>query len=54
MTLILLVFLGGVLTILSPCILPVLPYVAGWYAKYKDHGLVVIGVHAPEPAGKAS
>ena len=20
----------------------------GWYAKYKDHGLVVIGVHAPE------
>lgn len=25
-----------------------LPYVAGWYAKYKDHGLVVIGVHAPE------
>jgi cytochrome c biogenesis protein CcdA/thiol-disulfide isomerase/thioredoxin len=25
-----------------------LPYVTGWYAKYKDHGLVVIGVHAPE------
>ncbi len=25
-----------------------LPYVSGWYAKYKDHGLVVIGVHAPE------
>jgi cytochrome c biogenesis protein CcdA/thiol-disulfide isomerase/thioredoxin len=25
-----------------------LPYVKGWYAKYKDHGLVVIGVHAPE------
>jgi len=25
-----------------------LPYVLGWYEKYKDHGLVVIGVHAPE------
>ena len=25
-----------------------LPYVKGWYAKYQDHGLVVIGVHAPE------
>jgi cytochrome c biogenesis protein CcdA/thiol-disulfide isomerase/thioredoxin len=25
-----------------------LPYVESWYAKYKDHGLVVIGVHAPE------
>jgi cytochrome c biogenesis protein CcdA/thiol-disulfide isomerase/thioredoxin len=25
-----------------------LPYVKGWYDKYKDHGLVVIGVHAPE------
>jgi cytochrome c biogenesis protein CcdA/thiol-disulfide isomerase/thioredoxin len=25
-----------------------LPYVTGWYAKYKDHGLVVLGVHAPE------
>ncbi|HXI76741.1 MAG TPA: cytochrome c biogenesis protein DipZ [Steroidobacteraceae bacterium] len=25
-----------------------LPYVAGWYEKYKDHGLVVLGVHAPE------
>ena len=25
-----------------------LPYVEGWYDKYKDHGLVVIGVHAPE------
>ena len=25
-----------------------LPYVKTWYAKYKDHGLVVIGVHAPE------
>jgi cytochrome c biogenesis protein CcdA/thiol-disulfide isomerase/thioredoxin len=25
-----------------------LPYVREWYAKYKDHGLIVIGVHAPE------
>jgi cytochrome c biogenesis protein CcdA/thiol-disulfide isomerase/thioredoxin len=25
-----------------------LPYVWGWYEKYKAHGLVVIGVHAPE------
>ncbi len=25
-----------------------LPYVNAWAAKYKDHGLVVIGVHAPE------
>jgi thiol-disulfide isomerase/thioredoxin len=25
-----------------------LPYVKGWYAKYRDHGLVVIGVHSPE------
>jgi cytochrome c biogenesis protein CcdA/thiol-disulfide isomerase/thioredoxin len=25
-----------------------LPYVESWYAKYKDHGLVVVGVHAPE------
>jgi cytochrome c biogenesis protein CcdA/thiol-disulfide isomerase/thioredoxin len=25
-----------------------LPYVNGWYEKYKDHGLVVLGVHAPE------
>ncbi len=25
-----------------------LPYVKAWAAKYKDHGLVVIGVHAPE------
>ena len=24
------------------------PYVRGWYDKYKDHGLVVIGVHSPE------
>ncbi|MEO7066916.1 MAG: cytochrome c biogenesis protein DipZ [Rhodanobacter sp.] len=25
-----------------------MPYVRGWADKYKDHGLVVIGVHAPE------
>ncbi len=25
-----------------------LPYVTGWYDKYKDDGFVVIGVHAPE------
>jgi thiol-disulfide isomerase/thioredoxin len=25
-----------------------LPYVKAWYEKYKDHGLVVLGVHAPE------
>jgi thiol-disulfide isomerase/thioredoxin len=25
-----------------------LPYVRAWAAKYKDHGLVVLGVHAPE------
>jgi len=25
-----------------------LPYVRGWYNKYRDHGLVIIGVHAPE------
>jgi len=25
-----------------------LPYVEAWHDKYKDHGLVVIGVHSPE------
>jgi thiol-disulfide isomerase/thioredoxin len=25
-----------------------LPYVRAWAAKYKDHGLIVIGVHTPE------
>jgi thiol-disulfide isomerase/thioredoxin len=25
-----------------------LPYIKHWYDEYKDHGLVVIGVHAPE------
>src|SRR6202046_5472664 len=34
----------------SSCIncLRALPYVEGWAAKYKDAGLVVIGVHTPE------
>ncbi len=31
-----------------------LPYVRGWYERYKDHGLVVIGVHAPEFAFEKS
>jgi cytochrome c biogenesis protein CcdA/thiol-disulfide isomerase/thioredoxin len=31
-----------------------LPYVKGWYERYKDHGLVVIGVHAPEFAFEKS
>jgi cytochrome c biogenesis protein CcdA/thiol-disulfide isomerase/thioredoxin len=25
-----------------------LPYIKDWYAKYKEHGFVVIGVHSPE------
>lgn len=25
-----------------------LPYVSDWYRKYRDHGLVIIGVHTPE------
>jgi thiol-disulfide isomerase/thioredoxin len=25
-----------------------LPYVKAWYDRYKDHGLVIIGVHSPE------
>ena len=25
-----------------------LPYITGWYEKYKNDGLIVIGVHAPE------
>jgi cytochrome c biogenesis protein CcdA/thiol-disulfide isomerase/thioredoxin len=25
-----------------------LPYIKSWYSKYKDYGLVVIGIHAPE------
>jgi thiol-disulfide isomerase/thioredoxin len=30
--------------------LHVLPYVKGWHQKYKDQGLVVVGVHTPEYA----
>ena len=29
-----------------------LPYVRAWAEKYKDHGLVVIGVHSPEFASR--
>lgn len=30
-----------------------LPYVQGWFRKYRDHGLVVIGVHTPKfPFGR--
>lgn len=25
-----------------------LPYVAGWHDRYRQHGLVIVGVHAPE------
>jgi len=25
-----------------------LPYLKAWYERYKDHGLVIIGIHAPE------
>src|SRR5664279_3230303 len=25
-----------------------LPYLRAWYARYKDHGLVAVGVHTPE------
>lgn len=28
--------------------LDILPYVKQWYAKYRDHGFVVVGVHTPE------
>jgi len=28
--------------------LPTLPYVRAWAEKYREHGVVVIGVHAPE------
>ena len=31
-----------------------LPYVKSWYDKYKDHGLVVLGVHSPEFAFEKS
>jgi cytochrome c biogenesis protein CcdA/thiol-disulfide isomerase/thioredoxin len=31
-----------------------LPYVESWYARYRDQGLIVIGVHAPEFAFEKS
>ena len=41
MTLVILVFLGGVLTILSPCILPVLPFVfARSEQKFLSNGML--------------
>ncbi len=46
MILLLLAFLGGVLTIISPCILPVLPFV---FAKadqpFRKSGLALAGGH---------
>jgi thiol-disulfide isomerase/thioredoxin len=32
--------------------LHVLPYVKGWHQKYKDQGLVVVGVHTPETSAE--
>ena len=31
-----------------------LPYITSWYERYKDHGLVVIGIHSPEFAFEKS
>jgi thiol-disulfide isomerase/thioredoxin len=25
-----------------------LPYIRGWFARYREHGLIVVGVHTPE------
>jgi cytochrome c biogenesis protein CcdA/thiol-disulfide isomerase/thioredoxin len=55
MTLIVLVFLGGVLTILSPCILPVLPFVfARADQKFLSSGLPLLAGMAVTFAGIAS
>jgi cytochrome c biogenesis protein CcdA len=55
MTLILLVFLGGVLTILSPCILPVLPFVfARSEQKFLTNGLPMLAGMAVTFAGIAT
>src|ERR1700734_2593360 len=44
MAIVILVFLGGVLTILSPCILPVLPFVfARAERKFLTNGLPLLG-----------
>src|SRR5882757_7287523 len=55
MILVLLVFLGGVLTILSPCILPVLPFVfARSEQKFLANGLPLLGGMAATFAGIAT
>ena len=55
MTLVLLVFLGGVLTILSPCILPVLPFVfARSDQKFLSSGLPLLAGMAVTFAGIAT
>src|ERR1700685_1452302 len=55
MTLVILVFLGGVLTILSPCILPVLPFVfARSEQKFLTNGLPLLIGMAVTFAGVAT
>ena len=55
MTVVLLVFLGGVLTILSPCILPVLPFVfARSEQKFLTNGLPLLAGMAVTFAGIAT
>src|ERR1700678_4603210 len=55
MTVVLLVFLGGVLTIVSPCILPVLPFVfARSEQKFLTNGLPLLIGMAVTFAGIAS
>src|SRR3974377_1859725 len=55
MTLIILVFLGGVLTILSPCILPVLPFVfARSEQRFLTNGLPMLAGMAITFAGIAT
>src|SRR5580658_9386809 len=55
MTLAILVFLGGVLTILSPCILPVLPFVfARSEQKFLTNGLPMLAGMAVTFAGIAT
>src|SRR5580704_17301703 len=55
MTVVILVFLGGVLTILSPCILPVLPFVfARSEQKFLTNGLPMLAGMAVTFAGIAT
>src|SRR5258706_6607622 len=55
MTIVILVFLGGVLTILSPCILPVLPFVfARSEQKFLTSGLPLLAGMAVTFAGIAT